>query len=1125
MGMRRTWLILLAVACVAFATHAAPMKIGEEIFKGFDTPHPYAAAREGTIDLVWKDVITHPGAAYIAPHFSRFNLAPGDYVIVRSPDGSRSWRYEGLGKGTMGESAGGFWGIHIAGDTAIVELFSSNPQSGFGYTIDKYARGYRDEEMGITTPESSQEMVCGNDDSQEAKCLLDAGETQMYDKSRTVARLNINGTSGCTGWLIGNAGHLMTNQHCITSAADAANTDYEFMAEGLTCATNCATGNACPGPIVATSATLVQVDANLDFSLVLLPVNASATYGFLRLRNALPATDERIYLPGHPALWGKRIVSASDHPVDGSGFCEISGTSEPPCVAGATYTDVGYFCDTQGGSSGSPVISYVDHKVVSLHHCRSTAGCTATGGDPNVGVPIPNIITALGPNLPPGSVFDPAGTVKLDKDRYGCVSTINIEVRDDSLIGTGSLTVTIQSTTEAVAETVTLTETPAGSGVFVGSIAAGPPPAVNADGILSVLNGDTITVTYIDADDGAGGVNVPRTDTAVVDCVGPIITNVQAVNVTGNSADLTWDTNEPANSAATYALAPGPPSITATSPTLVTSHSVHITGLVPCSNWVFRVASTDAAGNSASADNGGNYYTFTTGANTTPIYTYTGGPIAIPDNSPAGALAQINVADVGQIQDLNVKVNITHTFDGDLVLELIGPDNTTVTLSNRRGSSGANFVDTVFDDQAATSITTGVAPFTGSFKPEGLLSAFNGKFAAGTWTLKVVDQAGIDTGNLTGFEMQMAFPPVPCGQPVLSKQSHSVTESCSGTGSGGDGVIDPDEDLSIPVQLVNVGAGAATAVSATLSTLTPGVTVTLPTVGYPDIGIGQSAFGSQPFTVRVGGSVACGTVIQFQVDMVASQGTWSGSFQVRVGAPVYTNVSYSSLDTPKPIVDVRTPPTTSTIAVPDPGVLGDVNVTINLTHTWDSDLDIFLIGPNGTRVELTTDNGSSSDNYTNTVFDDQAATSITAGTAPFTGTFKPEGSLATLNGIPAIGAWTLEITDDTGGDSGNLLGWSLQLTIPAGYACNDVRGHRASSGRGGADAVQRQGHRGMDVGDSGDRVPRLPRHRHRHAEGDHGRRRLVPSGNDGEPHHGRNRRGPVGEFVLVVARARGQHGR
>lgn len=119
----------------------------------------------------------------------------------------------------------------------------------------------------------------------------------------------------------------------------------------------------------------------------------------------------------------------------------------------------------------------------------------------------------------------------------------------------------------------------------------------------------------------------------------------------------------------------------------------------------------------------------------------------------------------------------------------------------------------------------------------------------------------------------------------------------------------------------------------------------------------------------------------------------------------------------------------SIINVPGGGAITDVNVTINITHTWDADMDIFLVSPAGTLVELTTDNGSLGDNYVNTVFDQQATTLITAGSAPFTGLFIPEGNLSNLNGEDAAGNWTLRVTDDAGGDGGSLNSWILEICV------------------------------------------------------------------------------------------------
>lgn len=82
---------------------------------------------------------------------------------------------------------------------------------------------------------------------------------------------------------------------------------------------------------------------------------------------------------------------------------------------------------------------------------------------------------------------------------------------------------------------------------------------------------------------------------------------------------------------------------------------------------------------------------------------------------------------------------------------------------------------------------------------------------------------------------------------------------------------------------------------------------------------------------------------------------------------------------------------TSTINIPSSCANANnlTSVSINLTHTWTSDLSIFLVAPNLSQIDLSSGNGGSGDNYTNTVFS-TSGTAITAGVAPFTGTFTPD---------------------------------------------------------------------------------------------------------------------------------------
>lgn len=116
------------------------------------------------------------------------------------------------------------------------------------------------------------------------------------------------------------------------------------------------------------------------------------------------------------------------------------------------------------------------------------------------------------------------------------------------------------------------------------------------------------------------------------------------------------------------------------------------------------------------------------------------------------------------------------------------------------------------------------------------------------------------------------------------------------------------------------------------------------------------------------------------------------------------------------------------IVVGPAGTVTDVDAFVRISHTFDSDLDLSLIPPDGSpTIDLSSDNGGGFDNYgsgagncggTFTRFDDGAATAITAAAAPFAGTFRPEAALSGLNGESQAGTWTLRVADDTAVDIG-----------------------------------------------------------------------------------------------------------
>src|SRR5690606_3493083 len=112
-------------------------------------------------------------------------------------------------------------------------------------------------------------------------------------------------------------------------------------------------------------------------------------------------------------------------------------------------------------------------------------------------------------------------------------------------------------------------------------------------------------------------------------------------------------------------------------------------------------------------------------------------------------------------------------------------------------------------------------------------------------------------------------------------------------------------------------------------------------------------------------------------------------------------------------------------------LIGDLNVQLSITHTFNQHLDAYLIGPDGQRIELFAGVGGSDDHFENTIFDDEAGTNITRGRAPFAGNFQPgalakrQPGLAAYKGQSLKGLWQLMIRSSRSDRSGVLHEWSL----------------------------------------------------------------------------------------------------
>jgi subtilisin-like proprotein convertase family protein len=160
--------------------------------------------------------------------------------------------------------------------------------------------------------------------------------------------------------------------------------------------------------------------------------------------------------------------------------------------------------------------------------------------------------------------------------------------------------------------------------------------------------------------------------------------------------------------------------------------------------------------------------------------------------------------------------------------------------------------------------------------------------------------------------------------------------------------------------------------------------------------------------------------------------TFKGGINIAFGK--VRSETYTMSGFPQTIPDNNT--LQNAIIVPeDAGVIRDVDISLNIFHSFDGDLDVTLVHvPTGTAVVLFTGIGGTNEGLLIRL-NDEAGTDI--GTAsnpkpdgPISGTFNPEGAaaLGLFDSLDASGEWRLIITDHSSGDTGTLFSWSLHIS-------------------------------------------------------------------------------------------------
>ena len=488
-------------------------------------------------------------------------------------------------------------------------------------------------------------------------------------------------------------------------------------------------------------------------------------------------------------------------------------------------------------------------------------------------------------------------------------------------------------------------------------------------------SGDTYYVTVSSTVDGTYNLDLVSSGHGIADSASNPLTNTVSTG-----ADETYIVSTTAIDITNPRLA----SIERSSPTSQNTDSQSLIYEVTFSESVTGVTSSDFILSPDSTGGG----TTTTSAEQ---FTQTRSPnLAIPDDTTVSDT--ITVSDSGTATSVSVAVDITHTYIGDLKIDLIAPDGTTRTLHNRSGGS-ADDIDQTY------------APSFGSIP------------ISGVWTLRINDNYNADPGTLNSWTLT-----------INHGSTATTVNPVTGVSGSGDTyyvTVSSTVDGTYNLDLVSSGHGIADSASNPLTnTVSTGADETY-IVSTTAIDITNPRLASIERSSPTSQNTDSQSLIYEVTFSESVTGVTSSDFILSpdsTGGGTTTTSAEQFTQTRSPNLAIPDDTTVSdTITVSDSGTATSVSVAVDITHTYIGDLKIDLIAPDGTTRTLHNRSGGSADDI------DQ--------------TYAPS-----FGSIPISGVWTLRINDNYNADPGTLNSWTL--TINHGSTATTVNPVTGVSGSG-----------------------------------------------------------------------------
>lgn len=718
----------------------------------------------GALRSVWRLRVGCDNAVSMNLGFTEYHLPRGAALYIYTPDFAHVIR-----PFTEADNAdhGQLWTPPLPGNEIVIELtVERDLEREVQLTLGSINAGYLNfSEIANAIDKSGScnvDVVCSQGDG-------------WRDEISTVAAISTGGSLFCTGFMVNNvrqdlAPYFMTAYHCGVTASNAASLVAFWNYENTTCRTPGSSASSGTGDGVLTKfntgSTFKAGSSASDFTLVRLSSSPNAAwYVNFAGWNATGAEATASCGIHHPNVQEKRI----SFDTNASTTTSYSGTTSP---GDGTHVRVGQWevGTTEGGSSGSPIFNQLHQVIGQLH--GGSASCTSITSDYYGKFSVSwngggTAATALKTWLDP----DNTGTLSVNTlSTKGLTVTPSTAVTHSGLVGgpfsSIPYTYTLSNSTAVAVNyrvaltnnigllinggTSNLTGSVPAAGSVVVTVTAGSALTSSAAGIYAedivftdLGTGVARTVRHTVEIGQTGFTATPATGLSTGGAVGGpfagsvtyTVTNSKSAPVTVNvSADASW--------------------ISIDGSTAPTSFTLTTAGATR--NVTVAIA---AGANSLAAGIYSGNVTFAKSDGTTPttrsvaldvgrtVYSATDCPITVGDNTTN--YSYITVYDNVCIADVDVNVNISHTYIGDLYVELLSPSGTTVILHNRTGTGTDNIVATYDDDGGGT-------------LPSGALSDFDFSQSAGVWRLRVSDQASTDTGVLNSWSLRIGAVAGPC---------------------------------------------------------------------------------------------------------------------------------------------------------------------------------------------------------------------------------------------------------------------------------------------------------------------------------------------------------------------------